>query len=302
MVFICKTCSKVFKFQSGLSRHNGIHKAFRVFCDCGVSFSRKDNLKVHQFTSSSCRALEHGCNKDNHSVDDDAMTNNLSCKAIPKPSLILSKSKIQSLDNDDIRKIPPQKLKTKHSISRRRQINGTTDILRNTISTIQNGLSNTTIGPAIPANVPSYKANNYNKDSDDGDKDDDFDTHSVKTKPNVKWTKPFPISSQKKQRSNFIFRQQQQQRQLKRKNKRVTKTKHDRKQILISNLQPNINPYLRNLTNQLNNNSASKHGYINHKPDSFRYIGKSLQYLSAKSYHANKRNMNARIYKSNQST
>src|SRR3981189_1887538 len=55
----CKTCGKKFKCPSNLSRHGRIHKALRVKCDCGLSFSRKDNLRRHQFMSLTCRALEN---------------------------------------------------------------------------------------------------------------------------------------------------------------------------------------------------------------------------------------------------
>ena len=58
MEFICKTCSKSFKFQSSLSRHGRIHKALRAMCDCGLSFSRRDSLNRHQLMSQSCRVLE----------------------------------------------------------------------------------------------------------------------------------------------------------------------------------------------------------------------------------------------------
>jgi len=58
MEFICKTCCKSFKFQGSLSRHGRIHKALRVMCDCGLSFSRRDSLNRHQLMSQSCRALE----------------------------------------------------------------------------------------------------------------------------------------------------------------------------------------------------------------------------------------------------
>jgi hypothetical protein len=130
MAIVCKTYSKVFKFKSGLTRHNGIHKAIRVFCDCGLSFSRKDNIKVHQLTSATCRALEHTCiddscddddscdadddddsNQDSNEECDDEMTNNLS-----------SNRKNQSLD--DKYEIPLHKIKiiTKHSKSKRRKM------------------------------------------------------------------------------------------------------------------------------------------------------------------------------------
>ena len=45
----CSICGKSFKFQSGLSRHEAIHKAnFKVKCSCGPVFSRSDNLKRHK--------------------------------------------------------------------------------------------------------------------------------------------------------------------------------------------------------------------------------------------------------------
>ena len=59
MEFICKTCSKSFKFQSSLKRHGRIHNAFSVKCDCGLSFSRRDSLRRHQFMSQTCGALEN---------------------------------------------------------------------------------------------------------------------------------------------------------------------------------------------------------------------------------------------------
>ena len=55
---VCKVCAKAFKFQSGLSRHARTHNKLTVNCDCGLVFSRKDNLKRHQLMSTSCRALE----------------------------------------------------------------------------------------------------------------------------------------------------------------------------------------------------------------------------------------------------
>ena len=58
MEHVCKTCGKSFKHDSSLSRHVRIHKALRIVCGCGLSFSRRDNLNRHQLTSSSCRALE----------------------------------------------------------------------------------------------------------------------------------------------------------------------------------------------------------------------------------------------------
>src|SRR5271167_2558142 len=54
----CKICGKKFSFQSSLSRHGRSHKQVRVQCPCGIWFSRKDNLKRHQFTSQKCKALE----------------------------------------------------------------------------------------------------------------------------------------------------------------------------------------------------------------------------------------------------
>ena len=70
MEFICKTCSKSFKFQSCLSRHGRIHKALRVMCACGLSFSRRDSLKRHQFMSPTCRALEQACEPGTFKSDD----------------------------------------------------------------------------------------------------------------------------------------------------------------------------------------------------------------------------------------
>ena len=74
MEFICKTCSKSFKFQSCLSRHGRIHKALRVMCACGLSFSRRDSLKRHQFMSRSCRALEQACEPGTFKSDDSTKT------------------------------------------------------------------------------------------------------------------------------------------------------------------------------------------------------------------------------------
>src|SRR5271163_3809808 len=45
----CPSCSKSFKFQSGLARHMVIHKPHsRMHCSCGSIFTRSDNLKRHQ--------------------------------------------------------------------------------------------------------------------------------------------------------------------------------------------------------------------------------------------------------------
>src|SRR5258708_5683115 len=56
-----KICGKSFKFQRGLWRHVQIHKEFSIKCDCGLSFSRRDSLKRHQESSSTCKifATEH---------------------------------------------------------------------------------------------------------------------------------------------------------------------------------------------------------------------------------------------------
>ena len=58
MEFICKTCSKSFNSRSTLSRHVRIHKSLRVTCECGLSFSRRDNLNRHQESSSTCKINE----------------------------------------------------------------------------------------------------------------------------------------------------------------------------------------------------------------------------------------------------
>ena len=58
MDLICKDCAKVFKFQSGLSRHLRTHIQLKIKCECGREFSRRDNLCRHQLMSTSCRALE----------------------------------------------------------------------------------------------------------------------------------------------------------------------------------------------------------------------------------------------------
>ena len=58
MDLVCKICAKAFKFQSGLSRHGRTHKQLALKCDCGLVFSRQDNLKRHQFMSPTCRTLE----------------------------------------------------------------------------------------------------------------------------------------------------------------------------------------------------------------------------------------------------
>ena len=49
----CSSCSKSFKFQSGLSRHMDIHKPnSRICCTCGTLFTRADNLNIHQLKCS----------------------------------------------------------------------------------------------------------------------------------------------------------------------------------------------------------------------------------------------------------
>src|SRR3977135_731115 len=83
MEFICKTCSKSFKFQSGLSRHGRIHKALRVMCDCGLSFSRQDSLKRHQLMPQSCRSFKQAyvpgtLKSDNSSKTEDPQVNTVS--------------------------------------------------------------------------------------------------------------------------------------------------------------------------------------------------------------------------------
>jgi hypothetical protein len=48
-MYTCVICSKLFKFQSSLSRHKDVHKSdFKVYCSCGSSFTRTDSLKRHQ--------------------------------------------------------------------------------------------------------------------------------------------------------------------------------------------------------------------------------------------------------------
>ena len=64
MEFICKTCSKSFKFRGNLSRHCRIHKALHTKCDCGLSFSRHDSLERHRLMSQSCRALEQAYDRE----------------------------------------------------------------------------------------------------------------------------------------------------------------------------------------------------------------------------------------------
>src|SRR5438477_10910568 len=59
MEHVCKICGKSFKHGSSLSRHGRIHKALRIVCGCGLSYSRRDNLRRHQFLSITCRALEN---------------------------------------------------------------------------------------------------------------------------------------------------------------------------------------------------------------------------------------------------
>src|SRR5271156_3986549 len=54
----CKICGKTFTVQRYLSKHRRTHDQTKVQCPCGRSFSRRDNLKRHQFLSQTCRALE----------------------------------------------------------------------------------------------------------------------------------------------------------------------------------------------------------------------------------------------------
>src|SRR5271156_1521576 len=63
----CNTCGKTFSLLSNRSRHGRAHKQTKVQCPCGRSFSRRDNLKRHQFLSATCRALEDAATQ---TVDD----------------------------------------------------------------------------------------------------------------------------------------------------------------------------------------------------------------------------------------
>ena len=53
---MCKTCSRSFKFQSGLYRHNKTHNGTTMSCACGIKFTRLDNMKRHHY-SGSCTVI-----------------------------------------------------------------------------------------------------------------------------------------------------------------------------------------------------------------------------------------------------
>src|SRR5258708_29774827 len=80
MDLVCKTCGKTFKFQSSLSRHGRTHRQVMVQCACGLSFSRRDNLRRHQFMSRTCKALDENPSNANavtqHKDDDSSKSAN----------------------------------------------------------------------------------------------------------------------------------------------------------------------------------------------------------------------------------
>jgi hypothetical protein len=58
MNFVCKTCCKLFTSYRSLWRHGHIHKERKVKCECGLLFSRHDNLQRHRLMSGNCKADE----------------------------------------------------------------------------------------------------------------------------------------------------------------------------------------------------------------------------------------------------
>src|SRR5271156_6146137 len=78
----CKICGKTFTVQRYLSKHRRTHDQTKVQCPCGRSFSRRDNLKRHQFLSQTCRALEesfdidHVDNRNTFKTEANTLVNN----------------------------------------------------------------------------------------------------------------------------------------------------------------------------------------------------------------------------------
>src|SRR3977135_2854345 len=98
MEFTCKTCSRVFKFQSGLSRHTKTHKPPGIKSFCGLLFSRRDNLQRHQMSSKTCTPLlDNGDNVEQGTPEPTAIYDTTKRFKIPSP--VRNRSASPSIEN-----------------------------------------------------------------------------------------------------------------------------------------------------------------------------------------------------------